>query len=254
MKRLRWVLTEVKAAGADAIFMANDHTAVLPENLACFLRGVDPSEATYAGRALAQRRGNGAELFNSGAAGYVITKATLDAVDAAWGQPPCAASDGEKWLQGNPGLVFARCFSAHGVPPADTRRGSRHVFHAFGPVRTATGRVDDWFARMHETLPFSEKSSPVPNGLACCDAFSVSFHYVEAKEQRALFAATRTTFSNASAADAWLVEHWPRTGRDLGGYSHPLPRDDAQRAAPRDLITGSLELAGPGTCPVASVG
>jgi hypothetical protein len=89
VERLRWVLAQASLSKASYVFMANDHTAVIPENLACFLRSIDPSKPAYAGRALAQKRGKSIEIFNSGAAGYVITRPTLELVERHWGTAPC---------------------------------------------------------------------------------------------------------------------------------------------------------------------
>ena len=89
VERLRWVLAQALSSKASYVFMANDHTAVIPENLQCFLKSVDPSKPAYAGRALAQKRGKSIEIFNSGAAGYVITRPTLELVERHWGTAPC---------------------------------------------------------------------------------------------------------------------------------------------------------------------
>ena len=160
-----------------------------------------------------------------------------------------------KWLQGNPGLVLARCLLKHRVPAIDSRneRG-QYLFHAFGPVRTSTGDVDQWYKKMHEALPFSSPerpTHPLPQGADCCDPYSVSFHYVEAAEQRALSNALAEDFALATNAekDRWLRDNWPAKPRDLGGYEHPIPPDDPpKRADVRDLITSTLALATPETC------
>ncbi|KAH8095678.1 hypothetical protein JL720_2997 [Aureococcus anophagefferens] len=214
----------VSAAGVDFAFMANDHTAILAPNLACFLKRLDPAAALYAGHALAQRNGKQPpEVFNSGAA-----------------------------LR-NPGLVLARCLASRGVTPVDTRVAGRHVFHAFGPVRTSTGGVDDWYRRMHEMLEFSDPPAhPLPSGAACCDGHTVSFHYVEAAEQVALHAVLREDFRDASNGDRdeWLRQHWPSGTRNLGGYEHAIPENDPpKRADFRDLVTATLALATPASCP-----
>ena len=55
VERLRWVLAQALLAKASYVFMANDHTAVIPENLQCFLKSIDPSNH-HMGRALAQKQ------------------------------------------------------------------------------------------------------------------------------------------------------------------------------------------------------
>lgn len=139
------------------------------------------------------------------------------------------------------------------MTPVDTRVAGRHVFHAFGPVRTSTGGVDDWYRRMHEMLEFSDPPAhPLPSGAACCDGHTVSFHYVEAAEQVALHAALREDFRDASNGDRdkWLRQHWPSGTRNLGGYEHAIPENDPpKRADFRDLVTATLALATPASCP-----
>ena len=50
----------------------------------------------FRSRALAQKRGKSIEIFNSGAAGYVVTRPTLELVEKHWGTPPCNAKKSEK--------------------------------------------------------------------------------------------------------------------------------------------------------------
>ncbi|KAJ8608290.1 hypothetical protein CTAYLR_010382 [Chrysophaeum taylorii] len=260
--RLRWVLTTVNET--DFAFMVNDHTAVVPENLACYLRSLDPAEPLYLGHALVQRGRGGDRMFNSGAAGYVLSRASLRLVARAFYELPeaCGAAPSSAWLQGNPGLVLATCLASQGVLPGDTRAADAHRFNAFGLVRTATGRVDDWYERMHERLPF-ERPSLIARGPSCCATHTISFHYVEAVEQYALRGAldAMAHFRDVApenidaAAEAWLDEHWPR--KDLGGYARPLPRRpspdsdtaaEAQRlredrAAVRDVLLHKIRIA-----------
>ncbi|KAJ1446598.1 hypothetical protein M885DRAFT_404061, partial [Pelagophyceae sp. CCMP2097] len=116
--RLRHVLRAVASAPAfDFVFLCNDHTAVVSQNLDCYLRGLDAAEPLYRGRALQQRGGKRDDVFNSGAAGYVLSRAALTLLLGAWArrEPGCAAPEGAAWLQGNPGLVLARCLAGLGV-------------------------------------------------------------------------------------------------------------------------------------------
>ena len=232
VERLRWVLAQALLSKASYIFMANDHTAVIPENLACFLKSVDPSKPAYAGRALAQKRGKSTEIFNSGAAGYVITRPTLELVERHWGTAPCDAKKSEKWLQGNPGLVLARCLQRHGVRPVDTQHDEEgHRFHAYGPVRIATKSLDDWYVRMNSQLPW-----PSYDG---CATDAVSFHYVESAEQRAIYDSVRSDLDE-------VLKRWPKSPSELGGYSRHW-RNDAQRNEVRALLS-AIKLATPETC------
>lgn len=224
--RLRWVLEIVN--GTDFVFMCNDHTAVIAPNLKCYLRSLSASAPGYRGHALAQR--SHSEIFNSGAAGYVLTRAALR-ID--WTNKACSAPRDSKWLQGNPGLVLARCLRAHGVKAGDTRDvHGAHRFHAYGLVRTATGRVDDWYEKMHGDLPFSPPSV-VQAGDLCCAEHTVSFHYVEAAEQLSLhqLLAKLPHFQRQTDLERWLDTEWPR--KNLGAYSQPVPLElakDPERA------------------------
>ena len=193
-------------AKASYVFMANDHTAVIPENLQCFLKSVDPSKPSRVrGQSIGPKTGKSTEIFNSGAAGYVITRPTLELVERHWGTPPCNAKKTEKWLQGNPGLVLARCLQKHGVKPVDTfHEEEGHRFHAYGPVRVATKSLDDWYIRMNSNLPW-----PSFDG---CASDAISFHYVESAEQRAIYDSVRSDLDE-------VMERWPKAPSDLGGYS-----------------------------------
>ena len=63
-------------------------------------------------------------------------------------------SRANKWLQGNPGLLTTKCLGlSMGVHPVDTRdEMGRHLFHAFGLVRTVKGSVDKWYLDKHNRL------------------------------------------------------------------------------------------------------
>lgn len=218
--RLRWLLT----IDVDFAFMCNDHTAVIAPNLVCFLRSISPSEPLYLGHALANGDGT---LFNSGAAGYVLSRALLRIVTGK-NSSDCWEKT-SKWLQGNPGILLARCIkSVGGVLPGDTRddHGS-HRFHAYGLVRTSTATVDDWYIKMHDRLNVWPKSTIRP-GTDCCATDTISFHYVEAAEQIALRdGMTAMIGQPIASAEKWLDTHWPK-GSDLGAYSHPFPRNLSQ--------------------------
>jgi hypothetical protein len=66
------------------------------------------------------------------------------------------------------------------VEEYDQKQG--HRFHAFSPVRSVTGQIDDWFKGFHTAFHGVEPAS----GVACCAKDTVSFHYVEGAECRFL--------------------------------------------------------------------
>ena len=67
-------------------------------------------------------------------------------------------------------------------------------------------------------------------GKHCCGAKSISFHYIEFEVARALYktltvtSKTSVTKMDDSELKAFMVNQWPRDGKGVGGYEHPLPR------------------------------
>ena len=283
-KRLRWALREALAAYGDtAAYFAvgNDHTHWIAENLACFLsrqardaaaasaaaaRSAPASapayrpgdEPLYAGHTLASRP---ELLFNSGAAGYVLSVSTLRALVRAW-EPPegaCSQPAARQWLRDNPGLLLAQCCAdALGAPPIDTRdRRGAHRFHAYGPVRSVTGKVDEWYKKKHQALPEARfpRPFPLPDGLGCCARTTVSFHYVEAAEHYAIHAAlhdrarldsaiaVRRAAPPTAAAVAARAAAWPGA-KQLGGYAHPMPKGARDAAPIVELLERKITLCG----------
>jgi hypothetical protein len=101
------------------------------------------------------------------------------------------------------------------VEPEDTRdaQGGER-FHAFGPVRTARGAVDAWY-RDYSWYGLHQ-------GVRCCAADSLMFHYVEEAEARVLDALLHRTgaFAHADTLSAEeLTARWPKDWNLLGGYS-----------------------------------
>lgn len=89
------------------IFFANDHTFVLPNHLCRFLQKRDASKDAYVGHAL---KGKGTLVpFNSGAAGYVLSRQTYRRLIQEMEDPKseCNSSNASQWLQGNPGKKIA---------------------------------------------------------------------------------------------------------------------------------------------------
>ncbi|CAN0303814.1 unnamed protein product, partial [Hapterophycus canaliculatus] len=82
------------------------------------------------------------------------------------------------------GLTLARCLDHVGVRAQDTtdaKGGQR--FNAYGPVRLAQGKIDQWwvYKDVHATDPGKWRAGP-----DCCSADTVSFHYVGPAEARAM--------------------------------------------------------------------
>ena len=180
---------------AEFYFFVNDHTYVIPEHLCYFLKDYDSHQDLYAGHALKNER----EVFNSGAAGYVLSRRSLEKlVERIFFHIPIdencmVQGEHNKWLQGNPGLVTAKClFHSLNTKAIDTREGGKyHRFHAYGIVRMVMGKVDGWYKNKHANLTdivgFDTSYTTLLSGEDCCSGNTISFHYVEYMETRALY-------------------------------------------------------------------
>ena len=222
----------------DFCFFANDHTFVIPEHLCQYLEGRDPEEDLYAGHAL---KNGESDVFNSGAAGYLLSRGTLRKLVAKWDEkdPTCLiGSDASKWLQGNPGLVTVQCLQKLGISAIDTRAdGKWHRFHAFPLTRAVAGAVDQWYKNKHvgmDALGYDASYNTLLAGEDCCAEETVSFHYVEYKECRALFAVRKALMESPGMSNEDLkklmMDEWPKEYREIGGYSRGLPMERNQEA------------------------
>lgn len=229
---IRAIHTEINPGFA---FFVNDHTFVLPNHLCEFLKDYDgSSDDLYAGHAL---KGKGETAFNSGAAGYVLSRSTMERLIKEWDDPnsKCSPAAASKWIQGNPGLLTAQCFiDVLGIPVVDTRdkQDLSHKFHAYGIIRTVTGKVDEWYLNKHKELDNilgvdTQYHHQLQAGGKCCSAKTVSFHYVEAGESVAFWETMQKINQSRSMSDADIKELmnkvWPRDREGLGGYAHGLP-------------------------------
>lgn len=219
----------------DFCFFVNDHTFVIPEHLCHFLDGRDPSEDLYAGHAL---RNGKSEVFNSGAAGYVLSRSTVRKLLQKWDSHDDSCwigSEASSWLQGNPGLVTMHCLESLGIHSSDTRVDRKwHVFHAFPLTRMVMGNVDKWYHNKHEDMNtfegFDESYSVLLTGEDCCAESTVSFHYVEYKECKALYETREALLKRPTMSDnelkQFMIQRWPSDSKDIGFYSKGLPTDD----------------------------
>jgi hypothetical protein len=190
----------------------------------------------YAGHAL---RDKDLQIFNSGAAGYVLSRATMEKMMAKYrtgSDPDCHANFVDnKWLQGNPGMATLKCINSLGVAAVDTRAaGHWHRFHAFPLTRVVSGDVDEWYKDKHggmgQVQGFDPTYEQVLAGEDCCSRTTVSFHYVEASEALALFSVRNLLLSNPGLTDHELrvimYAEWPRDAKEVGHYSRKLPKPD----------------------------
>mmetsp|Transcript_15957 Transcript_15957/g.27023 ORF Transcript_15957/g.27023 Transcript_15957/m.27023 type:complete len:400 (-) Transcript_15957:407-1606(-) len=236
LPRLNYVIRSIfEKINPDFAFFVNDHTYVIPEHICRFLHKRDPTVSIYAGHALKNHK----EAFNSGAAGYFLSRKSMSLLVKSWDEErdDCVVKDDNKWLQGNPGIVTARCLHHQLETPAlDTReKGKWHRFHAFGIVGVVKGKVDGWYLNKHEDLEnilgFDPSYSKLLEGEGCCSKETISFHYVEFKETRALFSVRQALLKNPQMTDQQLqdlmMQEWPTEWNELGGYSKPLPKKES---------------------------
>lgn len=253
--RLMHVIRTVsKQIDPDFAFFVNDHTFVIPEHLCSFLSELNPLDDMYLGHALK----NGEDVFNSGAAGYILSRSTMNKLVKTWdeGDPKCVIQKTNKWLQGNPGLLTATCLkhSLH-ISAEDTRKdGKYHRFHAFGLNRVVTGNVDAWYLKKHQDLSriagFDETYETMLTGVECCADDTISFHYVEHLETRALFHVRQALVDNPSISDSELKDiigkEWPTDFKDLGGYARGLPKE-ANEKDWTELMSVLRKISSPST-------
>lgn len=215
----------------DFAFFVNDHTYVIPEHLCKYLEHRDAAEDMYHGHAMK----NDGIVFNSGAAGYILSRKTMHGLIDKWNHDQCTAKTASKWLQGNPGLLTTECLKEElGVVPIDTRAHEKyHRFHAFPLNRVVTGAVDDWYINKHKDMDtlfkgFTPSYNKLLAGPDCCSQDTVSFHYVEYMESRALFATREALLKNPHLTDhelkSLMTAEWPKKPHEVGGYSRGLPK------------------------------
>ena len=224
---------------------ANDHTFLVAENLACYLARFDASQPHYLGMRM---WGPCCGLFNSGAAGFAVSRGSLDLLGDRWAEldaDPSTVDD--KCGPDRPKAHVATCLAKldAAATPADTRDGDgAERFLVYGPVRLATGAVDQWLvskkANMKPPEPFPADGSVVASEV-------ISFHYCAADEHRLLHALLHDggALLASGAADAKLAAAWPEGREKLGGYSAPWPKQNRAKAARVLALLRRLRLCDP---------
>mmetsp|Transcript_10172 Transcript_10172/g.11752 ORF Transcript_10172/g.11752 Transcript_10172/m.11752 type:complete len:340 (+) Transcript_10172:115-1134(+) len=124
--------------------------------------------------------GNKPEVFNSGGAGYVLSRPAMELIISAQklGNGPCYNDIGAGNMNPSIGddLVVSACLRSVGIKPMETRddHGSER-FHGFGPGRLALNKLHDWYTQ-YTFYPIRQDDG---TGGSCCASGTVSFHYVE---------------------------------------------------------------------------
>ena len=82
---------------------------------------------------------------------------------------------------------------------------------------------------MHEMMTTDESYNTLLSGVDCCATDTISFHYVEYRESRALFATREALLKNPRMTDraikSLMTAEWPRDFKEIGGYSRGLPNE-----------------------------
>jgi hypothetical protein len=86
---------------------------------------------------------------------------------------------------------------------------------------------------------FSSSYNTILSGADCCAQDTISFHYVEFMESKALFATREALLENPHLTDHELkklmMAEWPRKSKEVGGYSRGLP-DESDNEGWRPLL------------------
>lgn len=79
-----------------------------------------------------------------------------------------------------------------------------------------------------------ESYNQLLSGVDCCAQDSISFHYVEYMESKAIFATRERLLENPRITDRELrqimLAKWPKSRDEVGGYSRGLPNDNDEEA------------------------
>jgi hypothetical protein len=82
---------------------------------------------------------------------------------------------------------------------------------------------------MDQMMKTDESYNTLLSGVDCCAQDTISFHYVEHLESRALFATRESLLENPHLTDhelkGLMLAEWPRDVKGIGGYSRGLPKE-----------------------------
>eukprot|EP00794_Sanderia_malayensis_P010678 gene10678-11811_t len=150
---------------ADWFLKADDDSFVIVENLRYFLSKYKPTDPHFFGRWFTPFGG-----YNSGGAGYVLSKKSVRQFMRAMNNPwKCPL----KYFAED--VAMGNCLAIYGTHPGDTRDSiGRQTFHPYAlEYHFIPGYIgaNDW---LHQYDKY-----PVEIGPKCCSDHSTTFHYVD---------------------------------------------------------------------------
>ena len=161
----------------DYFILGGEDLLVIPDNLRAYLKGLNmlPEEDLFAGRRF---KGYGPNnYFNSGGAGYVLSRGTLRKYyETGYDHPECNPHRHTAMED----VMIAECLrKVLNIGLTDTRDEQQHErFHPFGPGNhyawrpSPPGAKKDWYEDYNAEWGLKQ-------GIECCAPDSVSFHYIK---------------------------------------------------------------------------
>eukprot|EP00547_Thalassionema_nitzschioides_P018176 CAMPEP_0194240452 /NCGR_PEP_ID=MMETSP0158-20130606/6617_1 /TAXON_ID=33649 /ORGANISM="Thalassionema nitzschioides, Strain L26-B" /LENGTH=389 /DNA_ID=CAMNT_0038975147 /DNA_START=43 /DNA_END=1209 /DNA_ORIENTATION=+ len=190
---IRTILRDINPEFA---LFTNCHTFVIPEHVCHFLNDKSPSEHLYAGHAL---NVGGTKIFHPASSGYVLSRTTMQGLVQQWDDGACRTE------RSHPGFFISECLkNVFHVRPMDTTLDDGQQFHSFPLIRLISGDVDDWYKKM--------SAVKFVGGVDCCSHNTISFHYMEAPECRALYATLKYNINftkDDESLKKFMIDTWP---------------------------------------------
>lgn len=161
----------------DYFFLGGDDLFVIPENLQHYLTTLgDPNDPFFVGRRFHGYGEGGHNYFNSGGAGYALSRGMVQKLVADFDHQLCSPTKHSSMED----VFIAKCMrELHKIGLTDTRDDKgRERFHPFAPGShyswkpAPKGTKPDWYENYN-------KDWGILLGKDCCAPDSVSFHYIK---------------------------------------------------------------------------
>lgn len=159
----------------DYFILGGEDLLVIPPNLKAYLKSLKatPEDDLFAGRRF--KGGGNSNYFNSGGAGYVLSRRTLRKFVSAFDNPACKPHAHTAMED----VMIAECLrKVFDIGLTDTRDDQlRERFHPFAPGNHLSWRFPAPGA--HDWYDDYNKEWGLKLGVECCAPDSVSFHYIK---------------------------------------------------------------------------